>query len=445
MKPRERQKEEKWFPRMRLYSIRYLIGTGAAAVVVAFCVGWLVYDGVAPVDAAVDNDILTVGQCIDANATIDPLEETLIEEGIIEENLLQTKVTNGMCKDMLEQITDGTPVRRLVAAQNYMQEIKLIEQAMREAAGEAATRGTDWHPSSDEFLILFRTIAQTSEQVPALAQYDGTGGDGTGGVKPSTRQAAAAANAGEDGDASIPERLRQKEDALNKAGASVPEAKAGARCSLEENLLGDIFSEELSRRKLAQVRPDPAPKEMRYEGTVTVELLVSGSVREVYEKLERLYEKVAQVSEAKDCLDLTKIMKAKLTGSPGSHVEISTHEDSPFKQRITHNTTWRWDVTANTAGDYHLFLFLGQDVDKFSGARTYSTWVDPAPLRYDEVITVIKARPLQQVLDSAGRNWWWLLPLGIALLTVVAALLVRVLMKDEQRRPGGPRDEPGRD
>jgi hypothetical protein len=270
---------------------------------------------------------------------------------------------------------------------------------------------------------------------------DGDAGN-AGGIPPITQRAATAASVGRDGDASIAERLRQKEAALRKAGSSPLEVVAGARCSLEADLLSAVFSKELSRRKSVQVRPDPAPKEMGYRDTVTVKLVVSGSVREVYEKLERQYEEVAQASKAKDCLVLTKIMKANLTGP---HFEISSdtgNDDSLRRQRITHDTTWRWDVTANTGGNHHLYLFLGH-VLKRTGAEPWSTWVAPAPLRYEEVIAV-KARPLQEVLDSRGRNWWWLLPLGMALLTIVATLLVRARRKDDQRRPGGPRDEPGR-
>jgi hypothetical protein len=207
-------------PRLRSHIVRHLLGIGAAVVVVTLCMGWPVYDSVAQVDAAVDNDILTVGKCLEANASVGPLEENLIKQDIIEEDLLQTKVTNVMCKDMRKRIPDGALVRKLVAAQKYIQEIELIKGAMRRAADEAAARGTNWYSSSDESLMLFRAIAQISEQVPAQVQYDGTGGAGTGGaatggagtrgagtggVEPIKQQAAAAASAGVDNDVSIPE------------------------------------------------------------------------------------------------------------------------------------------------------------------------------------------------------------------------------------------------
>src|SRR5215210_6467306 len=166
---------------MRAYIVRHLFSIGAAGVVVvALCWGWPVYDGVAQADNAADDAILTVRTCIGANATSASLEEALIKEDIIEEDLLQTKVTNGMCKDMLDPIPGGTQVRKLDAAQNYMQEIELIEGAMRGAAGEAATRGPGRGSSSDESLNLFRTVAHTSEQVPALAQYNEPEGGGPG-------------------------------------------------------------------------------------------------------------------------------------------------------------------------------------------------------------------------------------------------------------------------
>src|SRR5215203_4910889 len=144
---------------MRPYIVRHLLGTGAAAVVVvALSGGWLVYDAVAQVDDAADDGILTVGQCIDADASFRPVEEALVKEDIIEKDLLQTNVTNGMCEDMLERTSDGTPVRMLVAAQNYVQEIELIEGAMRRAASSAAAKGTERHSLAAEPLGVAATL-----------------------------------------------------------------------------------------------------------------------------------------------------------------------------------------------------------------------------------------------------------------------------------------------
>jgi hypothetical protein len=84
MMPRE-EKREKCLSQMRLYIARHLLGIGSAAVVVVtLCVGWPVYHGVAQPNDAPADATLTVGQCIGANGTIDPLKETLINEDVIE-------------------------------------------------------------------------------------------------------------------------------------------------------------------------------------------------------------------------------------------------------------------------------------------------------------------------------------------------------------------------
>jgi hypothetical protein len=76
---------------MRRYIARHLFGIGTAAVVVVvLCSGWPVDHSVAQANDAPADATLTVGQCIGANAPIDPLEETLIKEDVIEGNLLQT-------------------------------------------------------------------------------------------------------------------------------------------------------------------------------------------------------------------------------------------------------------------------------------------------------------------------------------------------------------------
>src|SRR5215211_8657530 len=131
---------------MRSYAIRQLFGPAAAvAVVAALRLGC---------GAAADDVTLTVGQCIGDNATNGPVEEALIKEDIIEENLLQTKVTKVVCEDMLKPISGSTRLQKLTAAQSYIQEIKLIEGAMRKAAKEAA-RAPAGHSSSNESLMQF--------------------------------------------------------------------------------------------------------------------------------------------------------------------------------------------------------------------------------------------------------------------------------------------------
>jgi hypothetical protein len=406
---RKEEKRQWWFPRMRPYIVRHLLGIGAAAGVVAavaLCGGWPVYEGVAQVDAAADDAILTVGQCIEANASVGPLEEVLIKEDIIEDDLLQTKVTNGMCEDMLDGTPDGTLVRRLVAAQSYIQEIELIEGAMRKAADEAAARGPDWYSSSDESLVLFRAVAQTSEQLPAQAQYDGrgdvgAGGAGTGGVEPRKRQAAAAASVGEDNDASIAERLRQKEAAAINAGATVPEARAGARCSTEV----EVSDDELEKGKgLYEIIPQ-IPEEMRLREKEQAGLLVSPVTKRRFEEIRQKHGVIDEESESGiGCVELVDRMKAQLVPLDLEGLGIDRHHPDDIRDLSSNkDIRWGWDIIARQRGNLKLLLDLRYAISREGGQEF--RLVPQSPV-YEGAIRVT---PLQSGSnqEATERPWWW--------------------------------------
>jgi len=397
---------------MRPYVGRHLLGIGTAAVVVVtLCVGWPVYHSVAQTNDAPTDATLTVGQCIGANATtIDPLEETLIKEDVIEENLLQSKVTNSMCENMLAPISDGTPAQKLLTAQNYMQEINLIERSMRKAAAEeAATRGPDWSSSSDESLIRFRTIAQTSQQVPALAQYgtggDGTGGDGTGGgygtggVEPSKRQAAAAASAGEDDDASIAERLHQKEEAAINAGASVPEAKASARCSTEV----EVSDDELKKGKgLYEIKPQ-MPEEIRLRKTQKVGLLVSPVTKKRFEEIRRKHGSINEQSTSGiGCVELVDRMKAQLVPLDLEGLRIYPRHPNDIRELSSHlDTRWGWDIYARQPGNLELLLDLRYPISR----EGQEFRLIPESPVYDGVVRVTMLQSGSSE-EATERPWW---------------------------------------
>ena len=344
----------------------------AAAVVVAMelCWGWPVYDGVAQVDGAADDAILTVERCIGSEATIGPLEETLIKEDIIEKDLLQTKVTNVMCKDMLEPASDGTPLQKLTAAQNYIQEIKLIKGAMAEATDRAAARGTDRYPPSDGSLVLFQAIEQTSEEVVAThAQYghdgtggDGTGGDGTGGVEPEERQAAAVADAGENAD-STPERLRQKEEAGEDAGAEPPEARAGARCGVEVEDF-DAGMKRIGDLGYYEVTPY-IPEEIRLGKPGEAGLLVESTTKKEFREIKREHEAIDEVSESPvGCITLTDRMEAELQPITDSEALKIIPGQGDDIQALSENrdTSWSWEIKGRQAGNPQLFLDLKYEI-----------------------------------------------------------------------------------
>lgn len=381
-------------------SVKYFIGTGAAVVVVVLCLCWPVYYSVAQDNDAAPDSSLTVGKCIDANDTSGgPAAEVLIKEDIIEEDLLQTKVTNGMCEDMLEQTSDSTPVRSLIVAQNYMQEIKFIEEAMRRAGGEADAngtdaKGTDHHFLADEPLASNRTLVAVVQSTPK-AQYKGNGNDNgledRIGVTPIRKQAAAAANVGEDSDATFRERYNQKKAAATEAGASAPEAAAGAHCGLEV----DVSDEELGRPTSGMYKIQPQiPEEMRHRETKQAGLLVTPLTKEGFQNIRQTHRVIAKIGESNiGCVDLADQMSAKLIAEE-LHIE-QRHTDDIRKLSPNQDTRWSWDITTSQTGEHNLSLELGYTTLREGSSEV--RWITKP--RYEGAIKVTRPAPPEQ-------PWW---------------------------------------
>lgn len=423
------------FYRRRQYAGKYLVGIGVAAALMALSVGWLVSDAAAQTNDPPDNGAVSVEECLGkAYSPVGPTGQTLAREGVIEENLLPTLVTDDMCGDVLERAQNGDPVQALVAAQNYIQEIKLVEDSIHKAAGEATARASDRRLYGDVSLVSAMGELQANKG-PAQRQYHDretpSGGGGKGPrVKPVRRAAASvsetAAGVVADGDGSISDMFERVEAVALSRGLSRSEADYSARCGLETALLNAI-SKELIHGRYIKVSPAPTPKEMEYGDSVTVELLVSGDASGLYEKLEGQYGEVAEASETEEgCVGVVESMKARISDRS---FKIDPHQDKEVK-RITHDTAWRWDVTANTEGKNTVDLFVGH-VLQLGEMELVPHWVEPSPVRHATI--TVKQEPLRAKSDLVGRNWQWLLlPAVIAL--AAATWLVWMLGRREHDR-----------
>jgi hypothetical protein len=415
---------------------KYLIECGVAAALMALCMGWAVRD----LAAQSNDDTLTAGECLtEVGAAVGSVAQGLGKENIIGMNLLSTKITDGMCQDMLERSPDGTVIQSLIVAQNYIQEIQLIERSMREAQEVSSARDDILRFSDVSFASTntttkaFGGLAQTqyppadaapsssaAPKSPSSTVSPGSPSNGErSGVDLTRRQAAqasaTAAAAVAEGDASIADMLDQIEAAALKEGASRSEAAASARCGLEEALLNAI-SREISRKRYIKVSPDPTPNAMEYGDTVTVELMVSGDVRRLYGELERHYETVAELSEAEDgCVLFIRSIRANLFDRRFS---VDPHHSSPA-QRIIRDTTWTWDVTANAEGKNSVDLFVGH-VLQLGEVELKPQWIEPSPVHHATI--VVNVDPLREESNFIRRHWWLVLPFGIVL--VAAAILL---------------------
>jgi len=360
---------------MRLYVIRELFGPAAAvAVVAALCLGC----------GAADDATTTVGRCIGDNAPNGPVEEALIKEDIIEENLLETKVTKVVCEDMLKPISGSTRLQKLTAAQSYIQEIKLIEGAMRKAAKEAA-RAPAGHSSSNESLMQFGAIAYTSEQGTAqVHQY----AEAIGSIEPMELQAAAVSRVGENNDASIAIRVRQKEAVATNTGATEPEAKAAARCSIEIEVSDDEAKKIVAGR--FDILPQ-IPQKIRLGKTKPAGLRVSPIPQQRSREKSQKHADIEEASRSNfGCGYLTNRMEADLVAvdqdvdqevlgvAPRHHddiQELSSHKE----------VKWSWHVSGRQAGKPKVYLDLKYELSREGQVFRHIPQVSPV---YAEPIRV---------------------------------------------------------
>jgi hypothetical protein len=476
---------------MRSVVGKHLMATGVVATLMTLCTFLMVSGGAAQDNDSSNDATLTVGQCIEnrLDVSLEPLEETLVREGIIREGLLQTKVTKPMCADMLERTSSDAPVQTLVAARNYVQEIELIEGAMQKAADEASTKETGRHLSGDDALDLTLAAAQatgeateqeatppadgsatptsnptasptssaTASPSPSPGDGDGSNGDGGGddgggddgggddgglttddgaGVEPKEKQAAAISSMLQgDSAASIEEQLDAGTEAGVRAGASRPEAAAGTRCSLEVKFLDD-YAETLLPGAY-KLTPTAIPEEMRYGSTRRVVLSILPTTREVFEEIKQKQEAVAKASESDvECVGLTGRMKATL-GSLDD-LEISSRDEDVKPVYADQTTVWEWSVTGKPKGRQSLYLDLSYAITPPGKVPVFRSHEPPL---LEETVT-IRATPLQNVSGVLGQDWLSLTELVIALVTsIIAPGTLLLWRKRRKQRLSGPEDQ----
>jgi hypothetical protein len=109
-----------------------------------------------------------------------------------------------------------------------------------------------------------------------------------------------------------------------QGGDSAPEAAAGARCSLEV----DVLDDEVEKLEgIYEVRP-LLPEEMRLGETEQAGLLVSAVTKQRFEEIMEEQRVIAQASEADfGCVVLNDQMKAKLVPFDGLAIDRHQPDD----------------------------------------------------------------------------------------------------------------------
>ena len=220
-----------------------------------------------------------------------------------------------------------------------------------------------------------------------------------------------------------------------RAGASRPEAAAGTRCSLEVKFLDDYVQKLVPGTY--ELTPHTIPSEIKYGTTRRITLSVSPATREVFEKIKRQNEAVAEASESDvECVGVTGQMKATL-GSLND-LDISSREASVQALYANRDTVWEWYITGKPKGKKSLYLDLSYAISP-PGADTTFRSHEPPPL--EETIT-IKATPIQNVSGFIGGDWLTFSEFILALVTsILAPGTVILWRKRRKQRLSGPGDQ----
>jgi hypothetical protein len=197
--------------------------------------------------------------------------------------------------------------------------------------------------------------------------------------------------------------LRKKEVVANNAGASVSEARASARCSLEVNVLDEELDKELDKSKgLYEIDPH-MPRKMQHKDTKQAGLLVLPATKERFRAISQKHELVAETSESDiGCVRLTDRMEATLVQADME--ELGVHRDQPDDVRKLSSeltTKWGWYITAHQTGNLRLQLDLRYAISK-EGQEFRA--ISESPIYYGAV----KAKPLQSESTHKGKeeSWW---------------------------------------
>src|SRR5215203_3911164 len=85
-----------------------------------------------------DNGLLTAEQCIDNKTagSVEPFEEDLVAEGLVDTELNKISITHGMCEEIIERTPGGSPIARAAAVGNLTQELQTIKKSMEDASGK---------------------------------------------------------------------------------------------------------------------------------------------------------------------------------------------------------------------------------------------------------------------------------------------------------------------
>ncbi len=411
---------------MRQYNIisKYLI-ISVVAVLIVLGLSWTSRDSVAQPNDAIGDDVLTVEQCVNdnTNASIKPAEKKiLIKEGIIEEQLSNRKVTKEECRKIMTLTPNGSPVERIIAAGNVIQEIDAVQNSMKEAVegdvnGDGVVDVQDTRVASAASYAASHTAqktirtaideeaAQTGviEEINAVPaaylqdttqdQYGGDGSDGNGG--------GGGGGGGDDFFERLPSQEEVQATAVSAAqdkGASPKAAVSGGNCAARVQLAAGTYL-DIAKGDIAFETP---AKEMVVNERDIIELLMRPSALDSIEALKQRLKEAEQPSEIhSQCIRLAEKMQAKLI-SGESAFSITQFGSDVQDIVLSEDTGWKWEIVASNPGTHRLMLYI--EMRSAQGEKIHAM---PAAPFDDDII--VRATLWQKSTGFVGGHWQFFL------------------------------------
>ena len=450
---------------MSSYFDKSLKAVGLAATVAIVGVISLACTGPAQGNKVTD-DLLTAEQCIDNNTagSVEPFEEDLVAEGLVNTELNKIPITRGMCEEIIERTPGGSPIARAAVAGNLTQELQIIKKSMEDASGKDVNGdgmiNAEDNKTADSASLAAAHAAQTALRSapeegstdggeigelnvePAAylqnvvqGQYDdGRGGEGTtsptesptptdegGTASPTPTDEGGGGSGGVEGDQTtvLPSReqaLTNASRAAREEGADKKAAAAGGQCAATVGLT-DATLHSLKGRAVF----DPPAKKLHWKDRDRTQLFMTPKDSDPIVHLKQKLDQVeGAVKDGAHCMQLGNQMEALVITDDA--LDITPLDKRKREVPPEKPITWRWDIVASEMGQQALYLNVTAHVySQKEGGKVRAVSQNP-PL-FDGNITV-NATWREVFTDFVARRWPVLVPSLLTILTAVIILFV---------------------
>jgi hypothetical protein len=472
---------------MSSYFDKSLKAVGLAATLAIVGVSSLACAGLAQGNKVTDDDLLTAQQCIDNRTagSVEPFEEDLVAEGLVNTELNKIPITRGMCEEIIERTPGGSPIARAAVAGNLTQELQIITKSMEDASGKDVNGdgmiNAEDNETADSASLAAAHAAQTAlRTAPEEGSTDGSrigelnvepaaylqdevqgqyyeprrrvgdvsggegGGDtesptatdgGGGGTESPTATDGGGGNVrggggggGVEGDQMtvLPSREHARTNASRAAreeGADKKAAAAGGQCAATVGLTDFTLH-------LLQNRSDfnPPAKELHWKDSDRTHLVMTPKASDPIEHLQRELDQAE--GAAKDdahCMQLGNQMEAKFIAD--EDLDITPLDKRKKEVPPEKPITWRWDIVASEMGQQDLYINVTANVySQKQGGRFRAVSQNP-PL-FDDNITV-NATGWEVFADFVASHLAVLVP---SLLTILTAIIILFVLPWWRRR-----------